>query len=104
MLLDLDEWGAVSTIRLAYGGVAATPLRLMKTEAALMGKPWTRETVEAVMPVLNAEVTPISDHRGSARYRSLLATNLLLAFFLESENTESSQLPGNPSSCAAWVG
>jgi len=104
MLLDLDEWGAVSTIRLAYGGVAATPLRVMKTEAALMGKPWTRETVEAVMPVLNAEVTPISDHRGSARYRSLLATNLLLAFFLESENTESSQLPGNPSSCAAWVG
>ena len=103
MLIDLDEWGAVATIRLAYGGVAATPLRVRATEAALMGKPWTRETVEAVMPVLEAEVKPISDHRGSARYRSLLARNLLLAFLLESENTDASPLPGNPSSCAAWV-
>jgi len=104
MLVDLDEWGAVATIRLAYGGVAATPTRATRTEETLVGQPWTREIVEAVIPVLSEELTPISDHRGSANYRALLARNLLLAFLLESENVDSSQLPGNPSSCAAWVG
>ncbi len=84
MYVDTDG-DRVTEVRLAYGGVAATPYRAQKTEAFLMGKPWTEATVEAAMQVLDAEVAPISDHRGSARFRSLLARNLLRGFFLESQ-------------------
>ena len=39
------ENGTVTTARLAFGGMAATPKRAAAVEAALVGKPWTLETV-----------------------------------------------------------
>jgi len=77
------EGEIVRGVRLAYGGVAAMPVRARQTEAALLGKPWTRETIEAVMPVLRAEFAPISDVRGSAEYRAGLICDLLRKFFHE---------------------
>ena len=47
------------------GGVAATPLRAYATESALVGAPWSIATVRAASKVLQAEGTPISDHRAS---------------------------------------
>jgi len=79
----LDPKGGVEEIRLAYGGVAATPARAKKTEAELIGKPWTRETFEQIKPTLLAEFAPISDVRGSATYRSGLIASLLEKFFVE---------------------
>ena len=38
--------------RIGLGGVAATPVRALATEAALEGRPWTQETVEAAAVVL----------------------------------------------------
>ena len=43
--LDIDD-GVVSKARIGLGGVAATPIRARDTEAALEGRPWSRETVE----------------------------------------------------------
>ena len=40
--LKLGEDGTVAAIRIAYGGMAATPKRARAVEAALIGKPWTR--------------------------------------------------------------
>ena len=51
---------------LGLGGVAATPIRARATEAALEGRPWTAETVEAAAEVLAGEGTPIDDQRASA--------------------------------------
>jgi len=79
--VKLDEAGRVTETRIAYGGVAATPVRATKTEAALCGQPWTAETIANVKPVLAAEFAPISDFRGSKEYRTLLITNLLEKFF-----------------------
>jgi xanthine dehydrogenase small subunit len=84
MLVELDGSNGVVAIRLAYGGMAATPLRAHKTEAALLGKLWTIETIEAAVAHLDEDFQPISDHRGSARYRRLLAKNLLRGFFYDS--------------------
>jgi xanthine dehydrogenase molybdopterin binding subunit/xanthine dehydrogenase small subunit len=71
------ENGRVVEARIAYGGVAPTPVRARQTEAALLGKPWTAETIDEVKPVLAAEFTPISDTRGTAEYRRALITGLL---------------------------
>ena len=73
----------IEDIRIAYGGVAATVLRLRKTEAALKGKPFTVGTFDAVRDSVLGEITPLSDVRGSADYRNLVGQNLLPRMFVE---------------------
>ncbi len=81
--IDLDDENFVREARLVYGGVAATTVRAKKTEGALLGKIWTKETVSNVLPILEKEFTPISDVRGSAVYRGNLITSLFEKFFAE---------------------
>ncbi len=70
--------GVVTRARIGLGGVAATPLRAIATEAALEGRPWDRATVQEAAAVLRREGTPLDDHRASAAYRSaMLGTSLL---------------------------
>jgi xanthine dehydrogenase small subunit len=75
--------GKVEDIRICFGGMAPVPKRARSAEAALKGKTWTREHVEAASWVLSEDYTPISDMRASARYRLRVAQNLLLKFFVE---------------------
>ena len=77
------EGGAIADVRLAYGGVAATVVRLPRTEAALIGRPATEATFAAAADVASDEVKPIGDVRGSADYRRRLAGNVLRRFYLE---------------------
>ena len=79
----VNDAGVVGMARIAFGGMAATPKRAKAVEAALVGKPWTMETVEAVLAAFAADYQPISDMRASAEYRLLTAQNLLKRFFLE---------------------
>jgi xanthine dehydrogenase small subunit len=79
--------GVVQSARIAYGGMAATPKRAKAVEAALTGRPWTMETVEAALPAYEQDYAPISDMRASAEYRMLAAKNLLKRFFLETTGT-----------------
>jgi xanthine dehydrogenase molybdopterin binding subunit/xanthine dehydrogenase small subunit len=81
--LDFDHAEIVSHARLAYGGVAAMPSRALKTEDALLGKPWTVETVENLLPILETEFTPISDVRGAAEFRRGLITSLFERFYFD---------------------
>ena len=80
-VVDLDEQKIIRHARLAFGGVAAMPLRAKKTEAALLGKIWSAETIANVLPILEKEFMPISDVRGSAEYRGGLIMSLLEKFF-----------------------
>ncbi len=77
--------GMVSLARIAYGGMAGTPKRASAVEAALLGKPWTLESVEAALPAFAIDYQPLSDMRASAEYRLLTAQNLLKRFFLETQ-------------------
>lgn len=79
----VNDAGVVGMARIAFGGMAATPKRAKTVEAALVGKPWTMETVEAALPAFAGDYQPISDMRASAEYRLLTAQNLLKRFFLE---------------------
>jgi xanthine dehydrogenase molybdopterin binding subunit/xanthine dehydrogenase small subunit len=87
--VDLDRHKVVRYVRLAYGGVAAMPLRARKTEATLLGKVWDETALAVALPVLKAEFAPISDLRGSADYRQGLISSLLQKFFYESERRDS---------------
>lgn len=79
----LLENGKVQKIILAFGGMADMPKRAAETEKFLIGKPWTRTTIEHAMKTLQGEFTPWTDARASAEYRSLVARNLLLKFYTE---------------------
>ncbi|QCB44642.1 xanthine dehydrogenase small subunit [Hydrogenophaga sp. PAMC20947] len=77
--------GLVQLASIGVGGVAATPVRARQSEAALMGQPWTADTVMAGMAALRAEFQPLSDMRASAHYRQTVLGNLLQRFWLESQ-------------------
>ncbi|MFH2141698.1 MAG: xanthine dehydrogenase small subunit [Bacteroidota bacterium] len=78
------EKNTVSDIIIAYGGMAATTLRALKTEKVLTGKKWCRENVESAMTILENEFVPLSDARAEAKFRKIAAKNLLMKFYLES--------------------
>lgn len=81
--LDPDGANVITHVRLAYGGIAATPVRARAAEDALLGRAWTRESVAAVAPLLAQAGTPMSDHRGSADYRAAMTVRLLEKFLAE---------------------
>ncbi|BCH22873.1 xanthine dehydrogenase small subunit [Mesorhizobium sp. L-8-3] len=85
--LTLARDGTVGSIRIAYGGMAATPKRAAAVEAALMGRPWTEATVEAAIAAFDKDFTPLTDMRASADYRALASKNLLRRFFAETSGT-----------------
>lgn len=84
-VIDLDSDHKIVHARLGYGGVAATPVRAIEVENALIGQPWTIATVQQVKPLLKEAFTPLTDLRGSADYRKLLVANLFEKFFVEME-------------------
>jgi xanthine dehydrogenase small subunit len=75
--------GRVIRASIGVGGVAATPVRASKTEAALTGQPWNLQTVKTAQAVLRSEFAPISDMRASNTYRTQVLGNLLHRFWLE---------------------
>jgi len=74
------EEDTIRAARIAYGGVAPTIVRLPKTEAWLSEQVLSDATLRAAGKIARSEITPISDVRGSAEYRLLLAENILLKF------------------------
>ena len=68
----------------AVGGVAPIPLFLKETSAFLIGQTADVETAIAANNILQKEIAPISDVRGSAEYKRLLTRQLFLAHFINS--------------------
>ena len=61
--------------RIAFGGVAPIPLRVVEAEKALAAG-----DSEGAKGILNRTLRPMSDHRGSADYRLAMAQSLLDKF------------------------
>ncbi|MEU3774619.1 FAD binding domain-containing protein [Streptomyces sp. NPDC032472] len=87
--LDIED-GIVRKARIGLGGVAATPIRALATEAALEGEPWTAQTVEAAARTLRAQGTPMDDHRASAEYRSAMLGQSLPKLYAQTTEAVSS--------------
>lgn len=85
--LDVVD-GTVVRARIGLGGVAATPIRALATEAALQGRAWTSRTTEAAAEVMRGEGTPIDDQRASAAYRSAMLGNALRRLWADASSPE----------------
>lgn len=79
------ENAQVTQARIAFGGMAATPLRAKAVEAALVGKAWTQATIDEAVKAFEEDFTPISDMRASQAYRMQVSKNLLKRYFLETQ-------------------
>ena len=74
----------IASARTGFGGMAGVPSRAPKTEAALTGLDLDAPaTWAAALATLEAEFTPLSDHRASAAYRRTVVRNLLEKALLE---------------------
>jgi len=74
--------GLIETFTLTMGGVAPVPLYLRQMSDFFVGKSVSRAVLHEAFSVLQSEINPISDIRGSAKYKRLLARQLLLAHFI----------------------
>lgn len=68
---------------ISAGGVSPIPLYLRQTSDFLTGREISKSTVLQANDLLQAEISPISDVRGSAEYKKLLAKQLFTAHFFE---------------------
>ena len=60
----------IEDVRLAVGGAAITPIRLPEAEAILKGNELSDELLEKAGVKASQEISPISDVRASAEYRT----------------------------------
>jgi xanthine dehydrogenase small subunit len=81
--LDTDDAGRVTRACAAYGGVAATSVRIAAFEQALLGRAWNQSAAHAAQKAVAAAIAPIGDHRGSAAYRLAVAQSLIEKFWWE---------------------
>ena len=82
MLIELDEL-LITNIDLSFGGVAAIPKYLTYTCEFLKGKELNKGNILTALKILNQEISPISDVRGTAQYKRLLANQLFKAHFIK---------------------
>jgi xanthine dehydrogenase small subunit len=74
----------VQQARICYGGMAPCAKRAPYCEGALVGQPWTLDTLETASHALEKDLEPASDARATSAYRMTVAKNLLKRYYLES--------------------
>ncbi|MGE5341435.1 MAG: FAD binding domain-containing protein [Candidatus Omnitrophota bacterium] len=72
----------IRDVRVSAGGVAPIPLLLNETNHFLRKKEIAKDTIREAFRLMEFEITPISDVRGSAAYKTRLIRHLFLAHFI----------------------
>lgn len=78
----------IENAHVSAGGVFAVPLYLRKTSEFLCGKEISNELITEAAEIIQTEISPISDVRGSAEYKRLLLQQLFKAHFVELFGTD----------------
>ena len=73
----------IKGVKIAFGGMAATPKFATNCALFLEGKQFSEEIFQQAGEKISEDFTPISDVRGSAEYRILAAKQLLMKWFTE---------------------
>lgn len=68
-------------VSISAGGIAPIPMFLEMTSEFLTGKNIDNELILKSLDIATGEISPISDARGSAEYKSLLFRQLIIAHF-----------------------
>jgi xanthine dehydrogenase small subunit len=69
----------------AIGGVGPKVVRVAQAEAFLRGRRWDEATLRQAGRVARETITPWTDVRGGADYRSRLTENLMAACYHDDE-------------------
>ncbi|MDP4264120.1 MAG: FAD binding domain-containing protein [Bacteroidota bacterium] len=67
---------------ISAGGVGPIPMYLEKASAFLAGKKINEDPVQEVIEIVQTEISPISDARGTKEYKRLLLGQLIKAHFI----------------------
>jgi len=73
----------ISDCSISAGGVSPVPLLLKNTSEYLVGKQITNGAIIKANTIMQEEIAPISDIRGTADYKRLLLRQLLFAHFIK---------------------
>ena len=71
----------VESAGLSAGGVGPVPMYLQKTSEFLQGKKVSDSLIKEAIKVMQTEISPISDARGTKEYKKLLLGQLIKAHF-----------------------
>ena len=82
------EDGRVTDARFAAGSVAPTPVRLRAVEEYARGSTTTEESIEEAARLAAQAVSPISDVRASAEYRSEVIAELVARAFQAASSSD----------------
>jgi len=74
------EAGIFTDFKIGIGGVGPTVMRISSIENQIIGTNLDQSIFKKVAKLLDTEIKPLSDVRGSSDYRKLLSHNLLLKF------------------------
>lgn len=84
---ESKTWGGVKynilEAHVSAGGVAPVPLYLNGTSAFLRGKAVDTRTITDAIEMMQSEISPITDVRGSSEYKRRLLAQLFRAHFVE---------------------
>lgn len=67
----------IQSARIAFGGMAATPVRLTELEAMLVSVDISDELIDSACVLIGELMTPMTDVRASADYRQAMAATML---------------------------
>ncbi len=81
-LITIED-DVVTEIHLSAGGVAPYPGYLTNTVSYLKGKKIDDVILKNAIEIINTEIAPISDARGSVEYKRLLLRQLFLAHIIK---------------------
>ena len=81
--LKMDKNNIIRNAHLSAGGVAPIPLYLDKTSKYLIGKEISYQIIDGAIKIIQSEISPISDIRGSAEYKRVLLKQLFKSHFVE---------------------
>jgi xanthine dehydrogenase small subunit len=76
--------GIISSASVSAGGVGPVPAYLSEASSFLEGKEISIEIISELLQIVQSEISPISDARGSEEYKRLLLAQLIKAHFLKS--------------------
>lgn len=96
--VELAEDNQITTLRLCFGGVGATPIQLNEVETKWTGSQWDEQTVLSIAKDVDEAIKPISDHRATESYRRKLVHNFIRGFYFETRDIAQPLLPEHPGS------
>jgi len=82
LFLQMNE-DVITKINISAGGVFETPKFLSMTSDFLTGKKINTDVILEVLEITDSEISPISDARGSEKYKRLLLKRLIWTHFIK---------------------